>query len=82
MIGSFFLKKSFPEMGGELLRQKAGRRFTSTNVGLIRCHLMCSNILDNSELLKLLFAFFCRYCIPLENEKKNTFFFCLLLAIS
>ena len=27
-------------MGGEWLRQKTGRRFTSTNVGLIRCHLM------------------------------------------
>ena len=29
-----------PEMGGEWLRQKTGRRFTSTNVWLIRCHLM------------------------------------------
>ena len=28
------------KMGGEWLRQKTGRRFTSTKIGLIRCHLM------------------------------------------
>ena len=39
-------------MGGDWLRQKTGRRLTSTNVGLIRCHLMyyCQSFCKTARL--------------------------------